>query len=107
MTTWGIVPCAGAGSRMQPLACSKELLPVGCKVENGRERPRAVSEYVLERLVEAGTDRICVVISPGKVGSNDFVLQLIEWEIWLSKPQVSRLLIAGGTPAVPDNHSSD
>ena len=41
---WGIVPAAGLGSRIQPLAFSKELLPVGCRMEDERQRPRAVSE---------------------------------------------------------------
>jgi glucose-1-phosphate thymidylyltransferase len=63
---WGIVPAAGQGSRMQPLAFSKELLPVGSRSEGDRERPRAVSEYLLERLVLGGATRICFVISPGK-----------------------------------------
>jgi glucose-1-phosphate thymidylyltransferase len=63
---WGIVPAAGQGSRMQPLAFSKELLPVGCRSEGDRERPRAVSEYLVERLVLGGASRICFVISPGK-----------------------------------------
>ncbi|MBI5454552.1 MAG: nucleotidyltransferase family protein, partial [Deltaproteobacteria bacterium] len=36
---WGIIPAAGAGSRIQPLAFSKELLPVGSRVEDGIERP--------------------------------------------------------------------
>jgi glucose-1-phosphate thymidylyltransferase len=63
---WGIVPAAGQGSRMQPLAFSKELLPVGSRTEGDRERPRAVSEYLVERLVLGGATRICFVISPGK-----------------------------------------
>ncbi|HZU26193.1 MAG TPA: nucleotidyltransferase family protein [Bryobacteraceae bacterium] len=63
---WGIIPAAGVGSRIQPLAFSKELLPVGCRVDGGAERPRAVSEYLVERMVIAGADRICFVISPGK-----------------------------------------
>jgi glucose-1-phosphate thymidylyltransferase len=63
---WGIVPAAGRGSRMQPLAFSKELLPVGTRRENGRERPLAVSEHLLQRLLIAGVDRVCFVISPGK-----------------------------------------
>jgi glucose-1-phosphate thymidylyltransferase len=64
---WGIVPAAGAGSRIQPLAFSKELLPVGSRRdEGGAERPRAVSEYLVERMLRAGADRICFVISPGK-----------------------------------------
>lgn len=63
---WGIVPAAGQGTRIQPLAFSKELLPVGSRVENGHERPQAVSEYLVERMIAAGADRICFVISPTK-----------------------------------------
>jgi glucose-1-phosphate thymidylyltransferase len=62
----GVIPAAGAGSRIQPLAFSKELLPVGVRLDGGVERPRAVSEYLVERLILAGADRLCVVISPGK-----------------------------------------
>ncbi len=63
---WGIVPAAGQGSRRQPLAFSKELLPVGSRRDGDRERPRAVSEYLVERLVLGGADKLCFVISPGK-----------------------------------------
>lgn len=63
---WGIIPAAGQGSRMQPLAFSKELLPVGSRRDGDHERPRAVSEYLIERLVLGGADKLCVVISPGK-----------------------------------------
>jgi dTDP-glucose pyrophosphorylase len=63
---WGIVPAAGAGSRIQPLAFSKELLPVGSRLENGVERPRAVSEYLVERMLCAGATKLCFVVSPGK-----------------------------------------
>ncbi len=63
---WGIIPAAGAGSRIQPLAFSKELLPVGSRVESNVERPRAVSEYLVERMISAGATRLCFVISPGK-----------------------------------------
>jgi glucose-1-phosphate thymidylyltransferase len=63
---WGIVPAAGQGSRIQPLAFSKELLPVGSWRDGERERPRAVSEYLVERLVLGGADKVCFVISPGK-----------------------------------------
>lgn len=63
---WGIIPAAGAGSRIQPLAFSKELLPVGSRIDGAAERPRAVSEYLIERMTIGGADRICFVISPGK-----------------------------------------
>jgi len=33
---------------------------------DGREGPRAVSEYLIERMLRAGVDKFCVVISPGK-----------------------------------------
>jgi dTDP-glucose pyrophosphorylase len=66
MATWGIIPAAGAGTRIQPLAFSKELLPVGSRTEGTVERPRAVSEYVVERLIAGGADRICFVISSHK-----------------------------------------
>lgn len=63
---WGIVPAAGMGSRIQPLAFSKELLPVGGRVDGELEYPKAVSQYLLERMVLAGADKICIVISQGK-----------------------------------------
>ena len=64
---WGVIPAAGVGSRIQPLAFSKELLPVGSRMDDdGVERPRAVSEYLVERMIRAGADKICFVISPGK-----------------------------------------
>lgn len=63
---WGIIPAAGVGSRIQPLAFSKELLPVGSRLDGEVERPRAVSEYLIERMILAGADKICLIISPGK-----------------------------------------
>ncbi|MBL6082240.1 nucleotidyltransferase family protein [Belnapia sp. T18] len=63
---WGIIPAAGIGSRIQPLAFSKELLPIGSRIEDGVERPRAVSEHLIERMIAAGVDKICFVIAPGK-----------------------------------------
>jgi dTDP-glucose pyrophosphorylase len=63
---WGIIPAAGSGTRIQPLAFSKELLPVGSREEGGREHPKAVSEYLVERLALGGASKICFVISPGK-----------------------------------------
>ncbi len=75
---WGIIPAAGAGSRIQPLAFSKELLPVGSRVEDGKERPRAVSEYLVERMIRGGADKLCFVISPGKTD----ILQYYGARLW-------------------------
>lgn len=64
---WGIIPAAGNGTRIQPLAFSKELLPVGSfRDADGTERPKAVSEYLVERMVLGGATKICFVISPTK-----------------------------------------
>ncbi|HET7749278.1 MAG TPA: sugar phosphate nucleotidyltransferase [Terriglobales bacterium] len=62
----GIIPAAGAGQRIQPLGCSKELLPVGSRSVDGVERPKAVAEYLVERMIAAGAGQICMVISPDK-----------------------------------------
>lgn len=62
----GIIPAAGAGQRIQPLGCSKELLPVGARLVDGCERPKAVSEYLVERMIAAGAEQICMVISAEK-----------------------------------------
>jgi glucose-1-phosphate thymidylyltransferase len=64
--TWGIIPAAGIGSRIQPLAFSKELLPVGSRLAAGVEHPRAVGEYLVERMIRGGATKICFVISPTK-----------------------------------------
>ncbi|MGH9583599.1 MAG: sugar phosphate nucleotidyltransferase, partial [Bryobacteraceae bacterium] len=69
---WGIIPAAGIGSRIQPLAFSKELLPVGSYLAGENERPRAVSEYLMERMTAAGVTKICFVISPGKSDIMDY-----------------------------------
>src|SRR5260370_22232068 len=62
----GIIPAAGAGQRIQPLGCSKELLSVGSRVIDGVERPKAVSEYLVERMIAAGATQICMIISAEK-----------------------------------------
>lgn len=63
---WGVIPAAGRGTRIQPLAFSKELLPVGGALQEEGERPRAVSEYLVERMLLAGAEKLCFVISPEK-----------------------------------------
>src|SRR6185437_13695842 len=62
----GIIPAAGAGERIQPLGCSKELLPVGSRRIAGLERPKAVAEYLVERMIAAGATQTRMVISAEK-----------------------------------------
>jgi glucose-1-phosphate thymidylyltransferase len=63
---WGIIPAAGLGTRIQPLAFSKELLPVGMRCDAGQIGPKAIGEYLLDRLAAGGARKICFVISPTK-----------------------------------------
>lgn len=63
---WGVIPAAGNGTRIQPLAFSKELLPVGGGSGDSAGCPKAVSEFLVERMVRAGASKICFVISPAK-----------------------------------------
>lgn len=63
---WGIIPAAGRGTRIQPLAFSKELLPIGSHLDGDTERPKAVSEYLVDRMILAGVNRICMIVAPGK-----------------------------------------
>jgi glucose-1-phosphate thymidylyltransferase len=63
---WGIIPAAGKGTRIQPLAFSKELLPLAGGYEGAVHKPRAVSDFLVERMIVAGVQEICFVISPEK-----------------------------------------
>ncbi|HEX7129989.1 MAG TPA: nucleotidyltransferase family protein [Rhodanobacteraceae bacterium] len=69
---WGIIPAAGRGSRIQPLAFSKELLPVGARSLPDAPRPRAVAEYLVERMLRGGADKLCFVIGEGKSDILDY-----------------------------------
>src|SRR5690242_14291469 len=62
----GIIPAAGAGQRIQPLGCSKELLPVGSRSVDGVQPPKAVAECLVEGMIAAGARQICMVISADK-----------------------------------------
>ena len=63
---WGVIPAAGNGTRIQPLAFSKELLPLGGGQGDDAARPKAVSEFLVDRMAAAGARKICFVISPAK-----------------------------------------
>jgi len=64
----GVVPAAGTASRLGPLPCSKELLPVGFhKTRKGQQlRPKAVGYYLLERMHTAKISRVYIILRKGK-----------------------------------------
>lgn len=53
----GVIPAAGYATRLQPLNCSKEVLPV---------RGRPVMDYLIERMRRANCDELRVVTRPEK-----------------------------------------
>ena len=70
----GVIPAAGRATRLAPLPCSKELLPVGVHDEPAalRGRPKVVSHYLLERMRDAGASRVFFVLRSGKFDIADY-----------------------------------
>lgn len=73
----GLVPAAGRATRIQPLPCSKELLPVGFQAighldDDQALRPKVVSHYLLESMHRAGARQAYVVLSRGKWDIPDY-----------------------------------
>ena len=66
----GIVPAAGKGTRLAPFPCAKELFPIGFQPHTVRgiieQRPKVVSQYIIENMVEAGVNRILIIVGEGK-----------------------------------------
>lgn len=62
MKCYGILPMAGKGSRMQPIAFSKELYPMVYK-----KRHFAISEFSIRAMLKANVDEIKLVIHPDKL----------------------------------------
>ena len=63
----GLIPAAGRATRISPLPCSKELLPIGWQIGgDGRRRPKVVSHYLVDRMRLAGATRLLFVVRDGK-----------------------------------------
>jgi glucose-1-phosphate thymidylyltransferase len=63
----GIIPAAGQASRISPLPCSKELLPIGFrKMTDESWRPKVVSHYLLDKFRLAGVSKVYFIIRNGK-----------------------------------------
>jgi glucose-1-phosphate thymidylyltransferase len=66
----GLIPAAGLAKRLAPLPGSKEMFPVGFKAStyDGHTGPcpKPVSEYILERMRDAGAQRVYIVLSHAK-----------------------------------------
>jgi glucose-1-phosphate thymidylyltransferase len=69
----GLIPCGGVASRITPLPCSKEILPVGLhKTADGLLRPKTVSHYLLEKMKYAGVRKAFFILRKGKWDIPDY-----------------------------------
>lgn len=63
----GLIPCGGHATRIAPLPCSKELLPVGLRqTADGSLRPKVVSHFLLEKMHQGGVRRVFFILRNGK-----------------------------------------
>jgi glucose-1-phosphate thymidylyltransferase len=64
----GLIPAAGRATRVAPLPCSKEILPVGLRRRSGSGAPRLVvaCQPLIESMRSASAEKIFVVLRAGK-----------------------------------------
>lgn len=74
MKQYGIIPAAGLGTRLAPLAFSKEMFPIGYQIYKGELRPCPVSQYLVENLKKAEIYDVFFIISPSKTDIMSYYL---------------------------------
>lgn len=64
----GLIPAAGTASRLGPLPCSKELLPVGSltDMQADCDRPRAIIDHLLKKMRLAAARKVYIILREGK-----------------------------------------
>lgn len=66
----GVVPAAGRGTRVGLLPCSKEIYPVGTRIDvvSGRpeRRPKVAAHYLLDQMRRSGAQTAYMIIGQGK-----------------------------------------
>ncbi len=69
-TIVGLIPAAGAGTRVSPLPGSKELFPIGFReVRIGDDiqlRPKVVGQYLIDSMFQAGAEKAFIILANGK-----------------------------------------
>lgn len=66
----GMIPAGGRGSRLAPYPGPKELFPIGWQPYNvngeAHRRPKVVSQYVVEGIIQAGVARLFIIVGEHK-----------------------------------------
>lgn len=69
----GLIPCGGLASRIKPLPCSKEIIPVGLqKTVDGLLQPKVVSHHLLEKMRQGGVRKAFFILRKGKWDIPDY-----------------------------------
>lgn len=62
-----LIPAAGSGTRIAPIPGSKEVFPIGfANVDGDKPEVKVVSQYLFDRMVEAGVGQGIIVLRHGK-----------------------------------------
>lgn len=63
----GLIPAGGHATRLSPLPCSKELLPIGWREDDmGKLKPKVVSHFLLDKYSAAGIRKTYFILRKGK-----------------------------------------
>jgi glucose-1-phosphate thymidylyltransferase len=64
----GLVPAGGQATRLAPLPCSKELLPIGFRLlaDGQSARPKVAAHYLLEKMRLADIAKAYIIVRQGK-----------------------------------------
>ncbi|MDW7694088.1 sugar phosphate nucleotidyltransferase [Flammeovirgaceae bacterium SG7u.111] len=63
----GLIPAGGQARRLQPLPCSKELMPIGFRqMPDGSKKPKVVAQVLLDKYAAAGASKVFFVLRDGK-----------------------------------------
>jgi len=62
----GLIPAAGRATRLAPLTGSKEILPIGFQNVGNSLRPKAICQYLLEKMKYAGITKVYMILREGK-----------------------------------------
>lgn len=64
----GLIPAAGKATRLSPLPCSKEILPIGyAELQfKGARSPKVAIQYLIDAMLAAGIEEQHIVLRQGK-----------------------------------------
>ncbi|VAW88042.1 Glucose-1-phosphate thymidylyltransferase [hydrothermal vent metagenome] len=76
----GLIPAAGKATRLAPLPCSKEILPIGYDElqSKGKHSPKVAIQYLIDAMLAAGISEQHIVLRQGKWDVPSYLENLTE-----------------------------